>query len=301
MAAILTDILADKDARAPAFGPFSALSFPFQCAIKTGTSKNYRDLWTLGYTTDYTVGVWIGNFNGDPTKGLAGSTGSAPLFRSIMFLLHKNQWPANFQMPTTVVKASVCPKSGLKPNSWCPATILEYFLVGTLPQELCQVHQVVDLDSRNGLLARGDIDSIHVRRQLYEVYPAIYRIWCAQNQVEQPPMEVSPFGFQAKIPETLTTSPTHADGELHITYPDYGDVFVIDPVLRQEHQAITLSPSVPFGVSSIRWIVDNKLYRECPSPFAVTWQLEPGEHRFKIKAQIQGVWRESPTVKIIVL
>lgn len=305
VAALLTDILSDKDARAPAFGPYSALSFPFPCAVKTGTSKNFRDLWTVGYTRDYTVGVWVGNFNGDPTKALAGATGSAPLFRSIVFLLHQKQWPGDFKKPSLLVEA-VCPKSGLKPNAHCPATIREYFLPGTVPQEVCQVHQVFAIDLRNNLLARSDGNPRHIRRQLFDVYPPDYRLWCVQNQVEQPPTEWSSLDSKdaAALAETgglALSSEGRTEEKLTITYPDQGDVFVMDPILRREYQAITLTPSVPSGTSSVSWVVDGKLYRECASPFVVPWRLVPGEHLFKMKARIGGQWRESPAVKITVV
>ncbi|KKL83454.1 hypothetical protein LCGC14_1974580, partial [marine sediment metagenome] len=88
---IITDILADSDARIPAFGAGSVLSLPFPCAVKTGTSGNFRDNWAIGYTPHYTVGVWVGNFDGQPMRNVSGVSGAGPLFRDIMLLLDKRE------------------------------------------------------------------------------------------------------------------------------------------------------------------------------------------------------------------
>ena len=65
---LVTDMLADSHARAAAFGVDSVLALPFPAAVKTGTSSDFRDTWTVGFTRDYTVGVWVGNFDGTPMQ-----------------------------------------------------------------------------------------------------------------------------------------------------------------------------------------------------------------------------------------
>jgi penicillin-binding protein 1C len=87
-AQIVSDILADNEARAMAFGLDSALRLPFRVAAKTGTSKDMRDNWALGYSRDFTVGVWVGNASGRPMKGVSGVSGAAPVWRAIMLGLH---------------------------------------------------------------------------------------------------------------------------------------------------------------------------------------------------------------------
>jgi penicillin-binding protein 1C len=84
VATAITDVLADKDARLASFGERSALDLPFRVAAKTGTSKGYRDNWTVGFTGEVTVAVWVGNFDGSPMEGVSGITGAAPLFRAVM-------------------------------------------------------------------------------------------------------------------------------------------------------------------------------------------------------------------------
>jgi penicillin-binding protein 1C len=85
---LVADILSDASARAGTFGPDSALRLPFWAAAKTGTSKAMRDNWCIGFTDRYTVGVWVGNLEGDPMKAVSGTSGAAPVWRDVMMMLH---------------------------------------------------------------------------------------------------------------------------------------------------------------------------------------------------------------------
>lgn len=138
---IITHILADCDARTPSFGYHNALSFPFSVAAKTGTSKDFRDNWTVGYTPRYTVGVWVGNFDGEPMHNVSGISGSGPIFKDIMLLLNKDEDGTGFPEPEGVVTALICPLSGLRPTESCPGAVAEVFVEGTEPRTMCTHHQ----------------------------------------------------------------------------------------------------------------------------------------------------------------
>jgi len=90
------NILASPEHRRFTFGMDSVLTLPFAAAVKTGTSKDMRDNWCIGWTSQYTVGVWVGNFNGDSMWNVSGMTGAAPTWRNIMLSLHSN--PDNPQL-----------------------------------------------------------------------------------------------------------------------------------------------------------------------------------------------------------
>ena len=124
------DILSDPDARAITFGLSSALSTRTWAAVKTGTSKGMRDNWTIGYTSRYTVGVWVGNFSGAPMWDVSGITGAAPIWRDIVEHLHERTGggapvaPAGVQRQQVVFKpAFEAPRSdwiitdGVRPAS----------------------------------------------------------------------------------------------------------------------------------------------------------------------------------------
>ena len=81
-----TDILADRESRSATFGLESPLATRFLTAVKTGTSKEMRDNWCLGFSERYTVGVWVGNFSGAPMHDVSGITGAAPVWLEVMTL-----------------------------------------------------------------------------------------------------------------------------------------------------------------------------------------------------------------------
>ncbi|MDZ8240250.1 MAG: penicillin-binding protein 1C [Nostoc sp. ChiQUE01a] len=124
---LITNILSDNHARATAFGVDSVLNLPFPAAVKTGTSSNFRDTWTVGFTTDYTVATWVGNFNGEPMRQVSGVTGAAPLWNRIMLHLHEHQEPEGFTSPEGLIQLPVCAISGLKPTPDCTSVVQEYF------------------------------------------------------------------------------------------------------------------------------------------------------------------------------
>lgn len=86
---LIADMLSDNSARSTAFGFYSALRFGFRVACKTGTSTSFRDNWCFAYTPEFTVGVWAGNFDGQPMREVSGVTGAAPVAHEVMEYLHK--------------------------------------------------------------------------------------------------------------------------------------------------------------------------------------------------------------------
>lgn len=110
---ILADILSDNQARMMTFGPHSVIKTPFPCAVKTGTSTNYRDNWTLGYTPEFTVGVWVGNFDNTPMNDVSGITGAAPIFREIFLHLHETHGTTWYVEPASLAHATIDPRNGL--------------------------------------------------------------------------------------------------------------------------------------------------------------------------------------------
>jgi len=113
---LVSDILAERDGRSATFGLESALATRFWAAVKTGTSKEMRDNWCIGYSTRYTVGVWVGNFSGAPMREVSGVTGAAPVWRDVMAWLHRDTPSGPSAPPAGVVG---------RPGAW--------FVAGTEP------------------------------------------------------------------------------------------------------------------------------------------------------------------------
>jgi penicillin-binding protein 1C len=131
---LIQDILSDPHARALSFGVDSILNLPFPTAAKTGTSSDFRDTWTVGFTSDYTVATWIGNFSGEPMRQISGVMGAAPLWQRILLHLHEQHEPQPFAPLTDWVKRPICAISGQKPTTDCTTVVEEYLLPADLPE-----------------------------------------------------------------------------------------------------------------------------------------------------------------------
>lgn len=130
---LVADILSDPDARAPSFGRHGPLEMPFRCAVKTGTSSDFHDNWCLGFTREITVGVWAGNFDQSPLKGLSGVAGAGPIFHRTMLAAHAGitpQWP---EKPDAISLIQIDPRTGRRVNAGTAGARMEFCQTGHLP------------------------------------------------------------------------------------------------------------------------------------------------------------------------
>ncbi|MDR1606990.1 MAG: penicillin-binding protein 1C [Deltaproteobacteria bacterium] len=125
---IVSDILSDDKARILGFGRHGLLDTPYPTSVKTGTSQNFRDNWTIGYADHFVIGVWAGNFQSNPMTQVSGITGAGQLWRGIADYLAKRQEPKAPIKPIGLTQAYICPLSGLLVGPKCPNGVLEYFL-----------------------------------------------------------------------------------------------------------------------------------------------------------------------------
>jgi 1A family penicillin-binding protein len=146
VAFLLTDILSDPIARSQAFGISSYLNIPnHQVAVKTGTTNDKRDNWTIGYTSDWLAAVWVGNNDNSPMSQVAsGITGASPIWNKIMVELLKDQPQHQFVRPENLIEAKVCTLTGQLACDGCP-TKTEYFIPGTEPKNACKPEFVQQL------------------------------------------------------------------------------------------------------------------------------------------------------------
>lgn len=133
---LISSILSDNAARTPMFGANSVLNLPFPAAAKTGTTNDFRDNWTIGYTPDLAVGVWVGNADYSPMVNTTGLTGAAPIW-SEFIQKAVNQItggkPSPFIRPAGIVDRVICAVSGTEPSQWCPNQRSEIFASDQLP------------------------------------------------------------------------------------------------------------------------------------------------------------------------
>lgn len=158
--ALIINMLSDTHARSQEFGVDSVLALPFPTAVKTGTSSDFRDTWTVGFTTDYTVATWVGNFNGDRMKKVSGVMGAAPLWNHIMLHLHEHQEPAAFPTLKGLVQRPICAISGWRPKPDCPSVVQEYFYPEDISKYETESGSLKLSEEYNGWLAKQSNSSL---------------------------------------------------------------------------------------------------------------------------------------------
>lgn len=134
---LISHILSDNGARSAAFGASSLLNIKGKTvAVKTGTTDDKRDNWTIGYTPNYLVVVWVGNNDNSPMNPriTSGITGATPIWNEIMTYVLSDKVNESFTVPTGVVGLQVCSTTGGPKNDSC-SNKFEYFIAGTVPKE----------------------------------------------------------------------------------------------------------------------------------------------------------------------
>lgn len=186
---LLTNILSDNNARAPAFGVNSILKLTRPAAVKTGTTSSWRDNWTLGYTPDYAVGVWVGNSNNSEMEHISGVTGAGPIWHDVMERIHQNLPVHPFVEPQGMSHVDVCATSGLLPTPECPQVVKELFIKGTEPTQRDNIWQAFRIFVPNGKLATAFDPPDQVKTQVFPAYPPEAQDWVKENKIPQPPSE----------------------------------------------------------------------------------------------------------------
>ncbi|HTP08866.1 MAG TPA: transglycosylase domain-containing protein [Anaerolineae bacterium] len=130
---LLTNILSDNTARTPAFGANSVLKLSRPAAVKTGTTNDYKDNWTIGYTPDLVTGVWVGNVDNKEMQGVSGVSGAGPIWHNFMEAALANRPVQDFVRPDGLVEREVCAWSGAQASPYCPDKRTELFVADQPP------------------------------------------------------------------------------------------------------------------------------------------------------------------------
>ncbi|MFZ0545325.1 MAG: transglycosylase domain-containing protein, partial [Candidatus Promineifilaceae bacterium] len=163
---LISDILSDNQARTPAFGPNSVLRIDRTAAVKTGTTNNFHDNWTVGYTPDLVVGVWVGNANNEAMIDVTGISGAGPIWHQAIRSFLNGEPDSPFVQPPGLVHVEVCRLSGLLPTDDCPYRRWEWFLAGTQPVATDTFFRRVLVDRRTGKLAADGTDPAYTESEL---------------------------------------------------------------------------------------------------------------------------------------
>ncbi|CAM3745387.1 penicillin-binding protein 1C [Paracidovorax anthurii] len=239
---IVGDILSDGNARARTFGTDSVLATRFWSAVKTGTSKDMRDNWAVGWSQRYTVGVWVGNASGAPMHDVSGTSGAAPVWAEVMGWLHgpspgrvvRSRAPAP---PGGLVQAAV--RFGPEPGG---ARLLEsareeWFIAGT-QQPLFAIDSVAKNLVNTATSGRNDRNP-------------------APGDAEA--------GLQAPQPRIQAPAP--------------GTIVALDPDIPPDRQRLQFSATAAVGRADLRWRIDGRVLGRGAEWAWLPW---PGRHRVEL-------------------
>lgn len=268
-AAMIADVLRDDSARIAAFGEHSALELGFPVAAKTGTSKGYRDNWTIGFTDDVTVGVWVGNFDGSPMQNVSGITGAAPLFRIAMSAAMRahgdvvHDHDHDDQVPATLAHVKVCALSGGAPGIGCKHVVDE-LAPKTHALEPCTMH-------------------VTIGNKTYERFDGPFAAWAKAA------------GRGDELPSFLGARDANDASGIRIRYPRDGARFVLDPDRPRSAQAIPLKVDAG-GAADVKLFVDGRLTARIRGGDPAYWTLMPGSH--SIVAESDGHRSDPVSIRV---
>jgi len=292
---LITDILADNVARAPAFGVNSVLNLPFPAAAKTGTTTDWRDNWTVGYSTQRLVGVWVGNADNAAMAGVSGVDGAGPIWHDLMRLAHPRA-PRAFAQPEGLVAVEICAPSGMLPTPDCPRTRRELFIDGTQPAQPDDQFRRVELDLATGLPATAATPENRRGAKVFWLLPPIYHDWMtAQGIAIAPPavamqMAANPVGAtDGNFQRTANVYLKETTAPLMLTQPDSFAAYQLHPGLPARSQRLRIEGLTANGSSwaTLRLMVDGKVLATLQDAARISswWEMQLGAHRFWIEGE----------------
>ena len=291
---LISDILSDNGARWDAFGEWSPLRIAnYQAAVKTGTTDDKRDNWTIGYTPNLTVGVWVGNNDNSPMHPQlsSGITGAAPIWHRAMETFLPGRPKEDFKRPEGIVEVEVDKLSGMLSGEGTQETRQEIFVKGTAPTQKDNMHQVLEICTEDGKLATdaceraGKVEEksyIILKAQLSEWQEFVDK-WIQEvypdNQLYHPPTEKSDIYFGPSGDPSLSEVPW-----VDVHSPKNGGVVDSD-------FEIEVSVWTPYDVVKVEFYIDgvmvgSPLTTLVERPYKKTLHLSDsmaGEHKLMVK------------------
>lgn len=244
-------------------------------AWKTGTSYGHQDAWSIGFHPEYTVGVWVGNFNGAPATQLSGGSAAGPLFFDLFqsIVNDPTKW---FSKPVGIEQRSVCGLCGLPGNSYCTNTTQEMYIPsidGPVTNETCQVMQRVKTNEGDSLI---------------QVWPSELAAFYHRHGLpvsDVPAYEVNNMAAERYFPPIIQSP---VEGTEYIRRSNH---------IADELQKIKLQAAVTNRIKKVQWFLDEKLIVESNTPYKPIFISPPvGEYKITLIDDTGGM----DSVKLVV-
>jgi penicillin-binding protein 1C len=257
-ARLVTSFLADPMARLPSFPRYGPTEYPFPVALKTGTSQGYRDAWTIAWSQQFLVGVWLGRGDAGTMSQLSGASSAARLAHALMLKLH-NARPgdlddASFPAPPGRVPVELCVFGGKRSAGSCGQTLTEWLK----PEDLPAVEEASFTREAEGTRPAFAIAAAH-------------RAWAKDA------------GYPV-----VDTSPASSDAvRLTITTPENNSRIWTNPETPPALNRIALKSVVEPRVPQVVWYVDGEPFAVSDPDQPVFWTIKPGAHTFQLRLPLQ--------------
>lgn len=280
---LITSILSDRNARMGSFRSYKGLVYPFSIAIKTGTSKGSRDAWAIGYTEDYIVGLWLGDFKGSEMINITGGNGAVPILYDLFSMLNKSQKETKWNKPKNIAEREICLISGKLSGEFCKETRLEEFSLFNIPKEECDFHNLYIKKNADGSIVK----------KVFINLPSEYNDWIKEMQIEKPDSEwtkvknIYSKDYNDYIDDIQAENRVNAINErISITSPTDNSVYKIDSSLPIEYQNIFISSYIPNDIIEANLYCNEDIIANIEElkKGSIVWNLKKGDYTFYIKA-----------------
>ncbi len=288
VAYVIADMMSDGNARAGQFGQNSVLTTPYWTAVKTGTSKGYRDNWTVGFSDQLTIGVWVGDPTGKAMRRVSGVEGAGQMWRRLMNEQTNGQSVAPKE-PKGVNHVQVCAVSGMKRGPACEGGLDELFLAGSEPTETCSWHRHTRVDPSNGLLVPEGCALADATEKDVTVYPSPYDAWAIATG----------HGIAERYTERCPRPPMkYPKAKVTLLSPARTETLHIDVDAPREAQALALEARVDDAAGPVTFLIDEQPFVTVDAPYRAFWPLQQGSHSFQARLEATGA--VSPLHAIVV-
>ncbi len=287
---LISDILSDDRARAIGFGLNSTLKIDHTAAVKTGTTTDFHDNWSIGYTPYLLVGVWVGNSNYEAMVDVSGVTGAAPIWNDTLRALLQGQPDRPFIRPDDMIQVQVCALSGLLPTPACPNTRLEWFIPGTEPTQLDTYYRQVWIDSATGTLAGDQTPPGRRKSTIVLDLPLTAQSWARAQ------------GLHLLADLHPGADATQANG-LTLVSPTPNTTYRLTEDLNPAAQQLMVQALAGQDFAQVTLYVDGRaLHTFSKPPYQAWWALSVGSHRLwaeGVNANGERVQSETITITVV--
>lgn len=274
---LIYDILSDPSARLLTFGNPAFFKFKRRWALKTGTSTNYRDSWLVAFNKRFVFAVWVGNFDGSPTRSLSGAVACGPVAYDIAKFLDSIAPDSAIPMPSGIKRIEVCSISGQIPGKFCKKTGFDLYDANSSFIPICTFHKSdtdsheVSADYARWIQKRSmftDVDLFRLEGNLFAGDP--YRLVGISDEPTIQPGQTT--GTIKVGPVSLSSG----FAGIKIVSPHEGDRFLMSSAL-ENHLYLRAIPEK--AIDEIVWLINGREYLKTGPPFEAYWPMKPGHYR----------------------